>query len=374
MSAASGPGGSIASSATPADLAPRDWGTMPDGRRVVEHTLDNGRGLRLSVINFGGIVTGVHCPDRHGRSANVVLGFTSLADYLERNPNFGIIVGRYANRIAEGRFTLDGRTHRLPQNDGSNTLHGGPIGFGRRWWALEPLPRGVDGSVALALSLDSGDGDQGFPGRLQVTVRYTLTPDGAWRVDYRATSDRATIVNLSQHSYFNLAGGGTALDHALTLHASRFTTIDARLIPTGIADVTGTPFDFRRPTPIGARIREGVEQLLLARGYDHNWVLDAPTATSSDGLRPAARLAEPTSGRLLEIETSEPGVQFYSGNFLDGRLLGSGGGAYRQGDGICLETQHFPDSPNHAEFPSTVLRPGETFASSTVYRFSVAGG
>ncbi len=360
------------SEAANAGTAPRDWGATPDGRRVLEHTLDNGRGLRLSVINLGGIVTALHCADRDGRPGNVVLGFAALADYLERNPNFGIVVGRYANRIAEGRFTLDGETYRLPQNDGSNTLHGGPVGFGKRWWSIEPMPPGGDGSVALELSLDSADGDQGFPGRLQATVRYTLTTDGAWRVDYRATTDRATVVNLSQHSYFNLAGAGSALDHELTLHASRYTTIDAQLIPTGSADVAGTPFDFRRPTPIGARIRDGAEQLLLARGYDHNWVLDAPAASSRDALRSAARLADPASGRVLEIETSEPGVQFYSGNLLDGRLLGSGGSVYRQGDGVCLETQHFPDSPNRPEFPSTVLRPGATFTSTTRYRFSTS--
>ena len=352
--------------------APRDWGAMPDGRRVVEHSLDNGRGLRLSAINLGGIVTALQCPDREGRAGNVVLGFASLADYLDRNPNFGILVGRYANRIAEGRFALDGRTHQLPQNDGSNTLHGGPMGFGKRWWAIEPRPTDADGSVALALSLDSADGDQGFPGRLQVTVRYTLTADGAWRVDYRATTDRATVINLSQHSYFNLAGSGSALDHELTLHASRYTTVDERLIPTGIAEVADTPFDFRRPIRIGARIRDNSPQLLLARGYDHNWILDAPPARARDALHRAARLVDPRSGRVLEIETSEPGVQFYSGNFLDGRLLGCGGQAYRQGDGICLETQHFPDSPNRPEFPSTVLRPGETFTSSTLYRFSTA--
>ncbi len=356
--------------ASTASCSRRDFGAMPDGRRVFEYTLANGRGLHLRALNFGAIVTALHCPDREGRSVNVVLGFAALADYLERNPNFGILVGRYANRIAGGRFTLDGQTYQLTQNDGANSLHGGSIGFGQRWWAIEPVPSAPDGSVAIELSLDSEDGDQGYPGRLQVTVRYTLSRGNEWRIDYRATTDRPTIVNLSHHGYFNLAGAGSALGHELTLHASRYTTIDEHLIPTGIADVAETPFDFRLPRRIGDRIRDGAAQLLLARGYDHNWILDDKAAPSSQGLRAAARLVDPVSGRVLEIETSEPGVQFYSGNFLDGSLLGAGGFAYRQGDGVCLETQHFPDSPNHPKFPSTVLRPGQTFTSSTVYRFA----
>ena len=348
----------------------RDFGTMPDGRAVHEHTLDNGRGLVVRVINLGGIVTALHCPDRDGRSANVVLGLPTLGDYLERNPNFGILVGRYANRVADGRFTLDGRVHQLTQNDGTNALHGGTIGFGKRWWEIATVPADRGGAVALDLSLVSDNGDQGFPGRLVVTVRYTLAGDNTWRIDYRATTDRPTVVNLSHHGYFNLAGAGSALDQELTLHASRFTTIDERLIPTGVAEVAGTPFDFRHPTQIGARIRAGDAQLLLARGYDHNWILDLRPESPAGALHAAARLVDRGSGRALDIETTEPGVQFYSGNFLDGSLLGPGGFAYRQGDGVCLETQHFPDSPNHPEFPSTVLRPGETFTSSTVYRFS----
>ncbi len=347
---------------------------MPDGRIVREHVLDNGLGLRLHAIDFGGIVRALHCPDRQGRAANVVLGFADLDDYLARNPNFGTLVGRYANRIAGGRFVLDGREHRLTLNDGPNSLHGGVRGFGKRLWSVEPLPVGADGNVAIALSLASEDGDQGYPGRMQVDVRYTLTRNNEWRIDYRATTDRATVVNLTNHSYFNLAGAGSALDHVLTLHASRFTEIDAHLIPTRIAAVAGTPFDFRTPRPIGERIRDGVEQLLRARGYDHNWLLDdevAPAAGDAARVRAAARLVDPASGRVLEIETSEPGVQFYSGNQLDGRLVGSEGRAFRQGDGVCLETQHFPDSPNRPDFPSTVLRPGETFTSTTVHRFGV---
>ena len=347
----------------------RAYGHLPDGRAVDEYTLDNGRGLRLCAINFGGIVTALHCPGRDGRDANVVLGFSALSDYVERNPNFGTLVGRYANRIAGGRFELDGRVHQLALNDGANTLHGGPQGFGKRWWEIEALPIAADGSVAIELTLTSEAGDEHFPGRLDLSVRYTLTPQSEWRVDYRATTDATTIVNLTNHSYFNLAGSGSALDHELTLNASRYTPVDAHLIPTGVAEVAGTPFDFRAPRRVADRIREGAPQLLLGRGYDHNFILDRG-GIGDDGLCAAARLLDPASGRVLEIATTEPGVQFYSGNFLDARLLGSGGQAYRQGDGLCLETQHFPDSPNQPDFPSTVLRRGEIFTSTTVHRFS----
>jgi len=354
----------------PPTISAREFGRMPDGRVVREHVLDNGRGLRLHAIDYGGIVRALHCPDRDGRDGNVVLGFANLADYLERNPNFGTLVGRYANRIAGGRFTLEGSEHRLSVNDGRNSLHGGTVGFGKRCWNVEPLPPGDDGSVALALALTSEDGDQGYPGTLHVEVRYTLTADNAWRIDYRATCDRPTIVNLTNHSYFNLAGAGSILDHVLTLQANHYTEIDAALIPTRVAEVAGTPFDFRTPRAVGERIRDGAEQLQRARGYDHNWTLDDDAST---GLRRAARLVDPASGRVVEIETSEPGVQFYAGNQLDGRLVGSDGRAYRQSDGLCLETQHFPDSPNRPEFPSTLLRPGETFTSTTVHRFATVG-
>ncbi|MBV9889805.1 MAG: galactose mutarotase [Rhizobacter sp.] len=360
------------SETSPPDRAPsitaREFDRMPDGRIVREHVLDNGRGLRLHAIDYGGIVRALHCPDRDGRDGNVVLGFARLADYLERNPNFGVLVGRFANRIAGGRFTLDGTAYQLSVNDGANSLHGGAVGFGERCWDLEPLGVGGDGSVALALTLASEDGDQGYPGRLRAEVRYTLTSDNAWRIDYRATCDRPTVVNLTNHTYFNLACGGSILEHVLTLHASRYTEIDATLIPTRVADVEGTPFDFRAPRAVGERIRDGVEQLQRARGYDHNWILDGESSPGT--LRRAARLIDPASGRVVEIETSEPGVQFYAGNQLDGRLVGSDGCAYRQSDGLCLETQHFPDSPNRPDFPSTVLRPGEVFASTTVHRFA----
>jgi aldose 1-epimerase len=346
-------------------------GHLPDGRAVEEFTLANGGGIELSVIHLGGIVTALRCPDRAGRSANVVLGLASLDDHVRRKANFGTLVGRYANRIAGGRFTLDGQAFELPRNEGGvNTLHGGPAGFGTRWWAIEPLPPQADGSVALELALCSEDGDQGFPGRLEVTVRYTLTPRDEWRIDYRATADRATVLNLTHHAYWNLCGGGSALGHKLQLLASRFLAVDAALVPERELAVDGTPFDFRRSTTIGERIRDGHAQIVCARGYDHHWVLDR----QGDGLVPAARLEDPVSGRVLEIETSEPGLQFYSGNFLDGTLIGSDGRVLRQGDGVCLETQHAPDSPNRPEWPSTVLRPGEVFRSSTVHRFSVVAG
>lgn len=350
-------------------MTKRLYGTMPDGNPVHEHTLDNGRGLVLRAIDYGGIVTAIETPDREGRVANVVLGFDNLADYVERNPNFGTLVGRYGNRIAGGRFVLDGTMHQLECNDGSNALHGGPAGFGKRCWAIERLPTQPDGSVALELTLASDDGDARYPGRLDVTVRYTLTPANEWRIDYRATTTRATVVNLTHHGYYNLAGGGSALDQVLTLHAGRYLPIDAALIPTGIESVDGTPFDFRAPQRIGERIRCGHRQLMLARGYDHCWAVDGGGRGAPV---PAARLADPGSGRVMDISTTEPGIQFYSGNFLDGRLRGHRGEAYRQGDGVCLETQHYPDSPNRPEFPSVVLRPGETFQSTTVHRFSVA--
>ena len=265
---------------------------------------------------------------------------------------------------------LDGQAHQLALNDGGNALHGGPGGFGKRWWAIERLPAQADGSVALELALASDDGDEHYPGRLDLTVRYTLTPANEWRIDYRATTDRATVVNLTHHGYYNLAGGGSALDQTLTLNASRFLPVDETLIPTQVAEVDGTPFDFRRPTRIAERIRHGDSQLMTARGYDHCFLVDRP-ANGKNRLVHAARLADPVSGRVMDIDTTEPGIQFYSGNFLDGRLRGSRGQAYRQGDGVCLETQHFPDSPNRPDFPSTVLRPGETFQSTTVHRFSI---
>ncbi|HLO93030.1 MAG TPA: aldose epimerase family protein [Burkholderiaceae bacterium] len=350
----------------------RDYGRLPDGRLVHEYTLDNGLGLQLTAITLGGIVTGLWVPDRQGSSANVVLGFDQLDDYVHRNPFFGIIVGRYANRIAGARFELDGQTHVLSSNEGPNCLHGGAEGFGLRLWHAEQDTPRADEAAALCLSLTSPDGDQGFPGELQVRVRYSLSATArSWRIDYEATTDRPTVVNLSHHDYFNLAGHGSALQHRLTLPASRYTEVDERLIPQGHAPVQGTPFDFRQATPIGSRVGETHPQLLLGKGYDHNWLLDAPL--DADGLRLAAALEDPLSGRRMEVFTSEPALQFYSGNYLDGGPAGRGGRIHARGDGLCLETQHNPDSPHHAasdDWPSTVLRPGQTWRSTTVHVFA----
>jgi aldose 1-epimerase len=282
-------------------------------------------------------------------------------------------VGRHANRIAAGRFTLDGTTHQLGLNNGPNSLHGGATGFGKRYWQIVPLSAQEAGSdVAIELHYTSADGEEGYPGELRLTVRYTLAAEtNTWRIDYGAVTDKPTVLNLSHHDYFNLAGGGSVMDHRLTLPAGRYCPVDDTLIPLGLADVAGTPFDFRAPARIGERVREGHAQLMRAHGYDHNWVLDRKD--ERDGLALAARLAHEATGRVMEVHTTEPGVQFYSGNFLDGSLFGSAGASLRQGDGLCLETQHFPDSPNQPAFPSTVLRPGERFHSATEHRFGVLG-
>lgn len=357
-------------------ISRRDYGLLPDGRVVHEYTLDNGRGLCLSAITYGGIVTALWVPDRAGRPANVVLGFDNLRDYLERNPFFGVTVGRYGNRIAQGRFMLDGQSHQLNLNDGANCLHGGASGFGTRLWEADIVPAAEAGLCPdLLLRYTSPDGEGGFPGQMTVSVRYSLgyslKGEQTWCIAYEARCDRPTVVNLTHHDYFNLAGQGTAMDQRLMIAASRYTEVDGARIPTGNAPVEGTPFDFRRPGVIAPRLRQPHPQLIAARGFDHNWLLDHPF----DGaLHLAASLEDPLSGRKMEVLTTEPAIQFYSGNFLDASLLGSGGEAYRQGDGLCLETQHSPDSPNHSpadpDWPSTVLRPGEVYRSRTEHRFS----
>lgn len=350
----------------PAGVTVRPFGQLPDGRAVDEYTLDNGRGLRLRTINLGGIVTAIECPGRDGRYANVVLGFDDLAGYVAPHPHVGTLVGRFANRIAGATFVLEGRVHRLVPNDGPHALHGGAEGFGRCWWAIETLPPSPDFAAGIVLRLASAEGDGGYPGRLDVQVRYTLGSDDTWRIDYEATASRPTVLNLTHHGYFNLAGGGTAMDHRLAVASSHYLEVDPTLIPGVPAPVEGTPFDFRRAKAIGTHIRQGHPQLIAAGGYDHCFVLERD---SPQCLAWAATLEDPGSGRCLDIETTEPGLQFYSGNFLDGRLMGRGGRAVRQGDAVCLETQHFPDSPNRPDFPSTVLRPGELFRSSTLHRF-----
>jgi len=351
----------------------REDGRLPDGRAVHEYTLENGLGMKLTAITLGGIVTGLWVPDAQGGSGNVVLGFDNLDDYVRRNPSFGIIVGRYGNRIAGASFELDGETHTLARNDGPNCLHGGIEGFGHRLWSSEPVEPKVGEAEALLLSHTSPHGEQGFPGELKVKVRYAISAtSNSWRIDYVATTDRATVVNLTHHDYFNLACEGSVLDHWLTIPASRYTEVDRHLIPLRHASVAGTPFDFRAATPIAARIRQAHPQLLVAKGYDHNWLLDGEPDAAA-GLRLAATLQDPHSGRRMDVLTDEPALQFYSGNFLDGSLAGPHGRIYRQGDGLCLETQHNPDSPHHAaspDWPSTVLRPGEVLRSTTVHRFS----
>jgi len=342
-----------------------------EGRPVERYSLSIPGRIEVGILTYGGIIQSVSVPGRNGGLANVVLGFASLEDYVERNdqPYFGCITGRYANRIAGGCFTLDGETYQLAINNGPNALHGGVRGFDKHVWDASESSS-ADG-VALRLSRISPDGEEGYPGTMQVEVTYTLTAGGDLRIDYRATTNRATILNLTNHSYFNLSGEGTGSieDHELQLFASRYTPVDETSIPTGeLAPVAGTPFDFREPTPIGARIRKDHPQIANGLGYDHNFVFDRPSIDDAS-LIPAANLHDPSSGRRLTIFTTQPGVQFYSGNFLTGTFAGTGGRRYRQGDGLALETQHFPDSPNRPDFPSTVLRPGEEFTSTTVLRF-----
>jgi len=344
-----------------------------DGKDVFIYTLTNAHGMEVRAMSYGAIIVSMRVPDREGRSDDVVLGFDAIDGYLAGEPYFGAIVGRYGNRIAKGRFTLDGKTYQLATNNGPNHLHGGVKGFDKIVWEAEPFDH--DGQSGVVFTHASPDGDEGYPGTLDARVTYTLTPGNELIVDYSATADKATPINLTQHSYFNLAGAGTGdiLGHRLTLDADRFTPVDATLIPTGdLAPVEGTPFDFRRPTPIGARIGADHAQLKYGTGYDHNWVLNRPGgAPAGPALHHAARLEEPASGRTLDVSTTEPGVQFYTGNFLDGTLTGKAGHVYKQRYGLCLETQHFPDSPNHPAFPSTILRPGQPYQSKTVFAFGV---
>lgn len=332
------------------------------------YTLTNSHGVEVRAMNYGGIILSIRVPDRKGQFADVVLGHETLEGYIPNPPFLGAIVGRYANRIAGGTFALDGKTYTLPKNDGPNTLHGGvDRTFNKVMWDAEPLK----GKTGVTFTYVSKDGEEGFPGNLTVKVTYTLTDANAIVIDYEATTDKSTPVNLSQHSYFNLAGEGAGdiLNHEIMVNADRFTPVDKNLIPTGeLRPVKGTPFDFTTSTKIGARIDDNYDQLTLGHGYDHNFVLNSKP--EQNGLVLAARVHEPTSGRELEVWTTQPGVQFYSGNFLDGTVTGKQGHVYKRRYGFCLETQHFPDSPNHPAFPSTILKPGETFRSTTVFKFS----
>jgi aldose 1-epimerase len=352
---------------------PRRFGCTPGGAAVDLFTLANAHGIEIDVITYGAIVVSVKTPDRDGRLADVVLGFDDLEGYLTRSRYFGAVVGRYGNRIAKGQFTIDGKTFQLATNNGANHLnhlHGGVKGFDKVVWEAEPIER--NGHSGVVFRHTSPDGEEGYPGTLNATVSYTLTSRDELVVEYGAKTDQPTHVNLTQHSYFNLAGEGSGdiLDHQLMIDADRFTPVDDGMIPTGeIAPVDGTPFDFRKPTTIGARIDTDNEQIRRGAGYDHNFVLK-PAATPA--LRLAARVVEPSTGRTLVVDTTEPGVQFYAGNRLDGSAVGKRAHVYGKRSGFCLETQHFPDSPNQPNFPSTLLRPNEIYSTKTVFTFGVA--
>lgn len=350
-----------------ATLTTTPFGQMEDGKPVTLYTLKNKNGVEMSVMNYGGIVVSLKVPDKNGKIEDVVLGYDSLAPYVRNSPFFGALIGRYGNRIAKGKFKLDGKSYTLPLNNGENHLHGGPKGYDKVYWNIEVQPD----SASLKLTYQSADGEQGYPGNLSAEVIYSLTENDEFKIDYKATTDKKTVVNLTQHSYFNLTGNAGAndiLNHQLQLEADNFLPVDKTLIPTGVLKpVAQTPFDFKTITPIGARIDKDDEQLKFGGGYDHCWVLNSKDTI----LHQVATLIEPASGRRMEVYTTEPAMQFYSGNFLDGTITGKGGAVYKFRSGLCLETQHYPDSPNKPSFPSTVLNPGDTYKTSTVYKFSV---
>jgi aldose 1-epimerase len=344
------------------------FGKTEDGQPVDLYTLSNKNGVEAAITNFGGIVVSLKVPDRKGKLDDVILGYDQLDGYLTNKAFFGAIIGRYGNRVAHGKFVLTGTTYNIPKNDGDNALHGGLKGFNKRLWTAKD----VSGSHGQALEVTylSKDGEEGFPGNLSAKVVYTLTDQNELKIDYSATTDKDTVINLTNHSYFNLAGQGNGdiLGHELTIRADRFTPVDSTLIPTGeLKPVKGTPFDFTKATAIGARISQDDPQLKVGKGYDHNWVLNSG---GKGALSVAAEAYEPTTGRVLQVLTDQPGVQFYSGNFLDGSITGKGGKVYNLRNGFCLETQHFPDSPNQPKFPSTVLKPGQHYQTTTVFKFS----
>jgi aldose 1-epimerase len=353
-------------SKTTPSVSKQAFGQTKEGVPVEIYTLRNKRGAEARICTYGGIVVSLKVPDRTGQLGDVVLGYDNLDGYLTNSPYFGALIGRYGNRIAKGKFTLDGTEYTLPINNDPNTLHGGTKGFDKVVWTAEPMVS-LDGP-GVRLRYLSKDGDQGFPGNLSVTADYVLTTDNALKLEYIATTDKDTVVNLTHHSYFNLAGKGDVLQHVVMIDADTFTPVDATLITTGeLRPVMGTPFDFRTPTAIGARIGQDDEQLKFGKGYDHNWVINKTMGR----MTLMARVTEPSSGRVLEVSSTEPGLQFYSGNFLDGTITGKGGCVYQHRNAFCMEPQHYPDSPNKPTFPSVVLKPGETFHNIIVYKFSV---
>ena len=353
-------------SASPS-VTQKPFGTV-DGQAVQLYTLRNASGAEATITNYGGIVVSLLVPDRSGKMTDVVLGYDDLNSYVKKTPYFGALIGRYGNRIAKARFTLDGKTYTLAANDGANTLHGGLKGFDKVVWQGRPAESKT--GAALELSYLSKDGEEGFPGNLDVKAVYTLTNDNELRIDFTAHTDKATVLNLTHHSYFNLAGGGDILDHLVTINADRFTPVDSGLIPTGeLRPVEGTPFDFRKATAIGARIKADDGQLKAGGGYDHNWIVNQKRPGE---LGWQARVESPRTGIVLEVSSAEPAVQFYSGNFLDGTITGKKGQVYAHRSGFCFEPQHYPDSPNQPAFPSTELRPGQTYHNTIIYRLSVA--
>jgi len=350
----------------PLEVNVEPFGKTLQGEQVDLYTLTNSNGLKAKITNYGGIVVSLEVPDRDGKMADIVLGYDNVGAYIKTSPYFGALVGRYGNRIGKGQFTLDGKIYTLAKNDGENHLHGGIKGFDKVVWQAEPVKKRR--AVGVKLNYLSRDGEEGYPGNLNCTVTYWLTNSNELRIEYLATTDKATPVNLTHHSYFNLTGcERDILEHELMLNADRFTPVDKGLIPTGeLHPVEGTVMDFTEPTAIGLRINSEYEQIKFGGGYDHNWVLNK----NGNKLAPAASVYEPTTGRVMEIFTTEPGIQFYSGNFLDGTITGKSGVVYKHRFGFCLETQHFPDSPNKPEFPSTILRPGRKYTHTTVHRFS----
>ena len=348
-------------------ISKASFGSMPDGTPVEIYTLRNNNGMKVRIITYGGIVQSIKVPDKDGRLDDVVLGYDNLDGYLKNSPLFGAIVGRYGNRIANGKFTLDGREYTLAINGPPNHIHGGKKGFDKVIWKVLKADVGPQGP-RLELVYFSKDGEEGYPGGLFVKATYTVTENNALRLDFKAATDKDTIVNLTHHSYFNLAGHGDILGHMVYINADRFTPVDSGLIPTGaFRPVNGTPFDFRRPTAIGARINQSDEQLKFGNGYDQNWVINKPMGE----LALMARVTEPTTRRVLEVYSTEPGLQFYTGNFLGGTPTGKGGKVYERRSAFCMEPEHYPDSPNQPTFPSVELKPGETYRNTIIYKFSV---